>query len=124
MFPDVFVCAGDEAEFSTYEKAVAAPLFRKIFDVCEVKGKASLTIGCTGFYDIFLNGENITDGFLAPFVANSDKTVFYRKYDVTDTVREGKNELLILLGNGFANPVGGEIWGLDKRDGRAALVRP
>ena len=70
---EVFVCAGEK--FSTYHKNVPAPLFRKEFYLKE-KAEAVLTIGATGFYELYLNGEKITKGYLAPFIANPDHTVF------------------------------------------------
>ncbi len=117
MFPDIFVCAGPE--YSTYEKAVAAPLFRKNFEL-ESISNAELVIGCTGYYDIFINGEKVTDGYLSPFTANSEHTVFYRKYEVSSHLKTGKNSVYIHLGNGFANPIGGEIWQQDRRSRRGA----
>ncbi len=108
MLPNIFVTAGKD--FCTYEKAVAAPLFRKDFDISELPSSVEATIGCTGFFELWLNGENITDGLLVPFQANSERTVFYKKYDITKNLRTGNNCICILLGNGFANPIGGEVW--------------
>lgn len=104
---EVFVCAGEQ--FSTYQKNVPAPLFRKEFNLQE-KTEATLTIGATGFYELYLNGERITKGYLSPFVANPDHTVFFDRYDLSDKLCMGKNTIDVLLGNGFSNPIGGEIW--------------
>ncbi|MBR5307894.1 MAG: family 78 glycoside hydrolase catalytic domain [Clostridia bacterium] len=108
MFPCVFVTAGKE--YCTYEKSVAAPLFIKKFNIEKISDDAEIVIGCTGFYELYLNGENITDGLLAPFIANSECTVFYRSYRISEKLKIGENSLCVLLGNGFANPIGGEIW--------------
>ena len=104
---EVFVCAGKE--FSTYENNVPAPLFRKRFLIKE-KTQAMLTIGATGFYELYLNGKRITKGYLAPFISNSDHTVFFDRYDLTDKLKNGENVIDVLIGNGFSNPIGGQIW--------------
>lgn len=115
---EVFVCAGEK--FSTYQKNVPAPLFRKEFYLKE-KAEAVLTIGATGFYELYLNGEKITKGYLAPFIANPDDTVFFDRYDLTDNISSGKNTIDVLLGNGFSNPIGGEIWEHTKRSASPAF---
>lgn len=109
---DSFVCASQD--FSTYQKNVPAPLFRKKI-LLSKKAQATLTIGATGFYDLFLNGEKITKGYLAPFVSNPDNAVFFDRYDLTGQLKKGENVIDVLLGNGFCNPIGGEIWRHTKR---------
>jgi len=104
---EVFVCAGKD--FSTYENNVPAPIFRKRFSIKE-KTQAMLTIGATGFYELYLNGKRITKGYLAPFVSNSDYTVFFDRYDLTLKLKNGENVIDVLLGNGFSNAIGGQIW--------------
>lgn len=118
MFPEHFVSAG--TEYCTYEKAVAAPLFRKEFELKEVSESASIIIGSKGYYELWLNGENITDGLLAPFTSNADKSIYFRAYNVRDKLKIGKNSLYVLLGNGFANPIGGEVWDQYKLPSRGA----
>ena len=53
MFPEYFAAAG--TEYCTYEKAVAAPLFRKEFELTEVSENASIIIGSKGYYELWLN---------------------------------------------------------------------
>lgn len=107
MLPDKFVCASDE--YSSYTNPVAAPVFRRAFFVN--KGYAvSLTIGCTGFYELYLNGLRITDGYLKPYISNPDEVIFYNHYDLTDKVSDGENVICVILGNGYANPIGGSVW--------------
>lgn len=118
MFPSNFVSAREE--YNTYTKNIPAPIFRKDFNAENIPTTSYLTIGATGFYELYLNGENITDGFLAPYIANSDDIVFYRKYDIADKLRRGANTIAVILGNGFANPMSGKIWGHTDRVGRGA----
>lgn len=118
MFPDNFVSA--RYEYNTYEKNIPAPIFRKCFCVENIPECSILTIGATGFYELYINGENITDGYLAPYVTNSDDVVFYRKYNIAPYLKGGENTAVIFLGNGFANPMSGKIWGHTDRADRGA----
>ncbi len=107
MLPEIFAFAEDK--YSTFTEPVAAPIFRKSFDFAK-GSKAKLTIGATGFYDLYLNGQKITKGHLAPFVSNPEQIIFYDEYDLSETLVNGTNVLGVMLGNGFANPIGGGIW--------------
>lgn len=111
MLPSKFVSAGES--FCTYQKPVPAPIFRKSF-VASKADKAEVVIGATGFYDLFLNGKKITDGYLAPYISNSEQVIFFDKYDLSGLLCDGENVIGVMLGNGFANPIGGEIWEHDK----------
>ncbi len=107
MLPKRFVSAGES--FSTYQKPVPAPIFRKSF-IAKKSDQARIVIGATGFYDLFLNGKKITSGFLVPYISNSDDVVFFDEYDLSELLCDGENVVGVMLGNGFANPVGGQIW--------------
>ena len=69
---------------NTYEKHVNAPYVRKAFSLKGVAA-ASVSVGATGFYELFVNGHKITKGLLAPYISNPDDTVYYDSYDVTET---------------------------------------
>ncbi|MBR5554181.1 MAG: family 78 glycoside hydrolase catalytic domain [Clostridia bacterium] len=111
MLSDNFVSAG--LKYNSYTDPVPAPIFRKSFRA-NSSDTAKLTIGATGFYDLFLNGEKITCGFLAPYISNPDEIIFYDEYDLSGRLADGENVIAVMLGNGFANPVGGQIWQHDK----------
>ncbi len=118
MLSKKFICAGKE--YSTYKNFVASPYLRKSFIVYETPKKCTVTIGCAGFYDVFINGHKITKGIIAPYISNPDHIIYYDEYDVTEYLNEGKNVLGLQLGNGMQNPVGGEIWDFDKESFRGA----
>ena len=109
-FPQTFFKASDE--YSTYEKHINAPLIRKTFEAGKFE-TAEIIISGLGFYDLFLNGEKITKGLLAPYISNPDDIVYFDKYDVSDLLAEGKNTVGIILGNGMQNSMGGRIWEFD-----------
>lgn len=118
MFSEKFIAATQE--YCTHEKMIPAPLFRKRFSLEKLPEKATFTICGLGFYRLFLNGKEITNGYLAPFHANPDQLLYYDVYDVKENLREGENVIGIMLGNGFVNSIGGYIWEFDKTAYRSA----
>ncbi len=118
MLSKKFICATHK--YSTYIDFVPSPYFRKVFTLGDAFKKCTVTIGGLGFYDIFINGQKITKGILAPYISNPDHMVYYDEYDVTEYVTCGENVLGIQLGNGMQNAPGGEIWDFDKEDFRGA----
>ena len=109
-FPNKFFRATDT--YSTYEKHVNAPYVRKTFEVSKIK-KAVITVSGLGFYDLWVNGQKITKGLLAPYISNPDDIVYFDNYDVTDLLKKGKNAVGLMLGNGMQNAHGGRVWDFD-----------
>ncbi len=108
MFSRKFIAA--TKEYSTYEHHVPAPMLRKAVCVNKPVEKATLTICGLGFYELYVNGERRTKGLLAPYISNPNDTLYYDRYDLTVDLREGKNVLGMMLGNGHLNALGGMIW--------------
>ena len=69
--------------------------------------KATMKIVGLGFYELSINRQKVTDAVFAPLWSDYDKTVFYNTFDVTALLKKGKNQLSVLLGNGFYNEQGG-----------------
>lgn len=107
-------------KFSTIDIPVPAPYFRKTFDIEKIPNKAEIVICGLGFYRLYINGKDITKGFLAPYVSNPDELLYYDKYDVGSLLKTGKNVIAVLLGNGFLNNAGGAVWDFDKAPYRDA----
>ncbi len=114
-FPKIFIKATND--YTTPEKFVAAPLFRKVFTV-DAAADAQIKIAACGFYKLFINGEDITKGALAPYISNPDDIVYYDSYTVK--LNSGKNVIGVMLGNGFVNNVAGWVWDFDKAKYRSA----
>lgn len=108
MFSLKFVSAS--REYSTFTEKVPAPYLRRVFSVDKEIRSASVTICGLGFYELFLNGERLTKGYLAPYISAPDDILYYDRYEIGDRLKEGKNALGILLGNGMLNSPGGDIW--------------
>jgi alpha-L-rhamnosidase len=97
-------------EFTTFEKHIPAPYFRKSFYLNAKPKSAELSICGLGFYELYVNGKNITKGYLAPYISNPDDVTYFDEYDLTGLLTEGENVLGVLLGNGMQNAPGGQIW--------------
>ncbi len=111
MLSDSFICATQE--YSTYTRAVPAPYFRKSFRLDSLPGTCRITVCGLGFYELFINGRDITKGLCAPYISNPDHLVYYDSYDLLPYLSAGKNTVGILLGNGMQNAPGGQIWDFD-----------
>lgn len=100
-------------ERNTYEKHVPAPYLRTEIKT-EPDCRYVLTVTGLGFYELYLNGENITKGLLAPYISNPNDIVYFDVYDVTDRLSsDGTSAIGLILGNGMRNPIGGRVWGFD-----------
>lgn len=105
----------------TFEQHVNAPLFRRSFSLNSVPKSAEITICGLGFYELFLNGENITKGPLAPYISAPSDICYFDCYDVAEYLTEGENVIGIMLGNGMQNAFGGFIWDFDKASWRGSV---
>ena len=114
-FPKSFIRASEA--YNTFEHHVPAPYLRRTFQI-DHEAKANVIITALGFYELYLNGERITKGRLAPYISNPDDLVYYDTYEVM--LRAGENVLGVWLGNGFTNNPGGHIWNFDIAAFRAA----
>lgn len=109
-FSDKFV--SEDFMRSTYVKHVAAPLFRKSFNLNGNADTAELVICGLGLYELFVNGQRITESRLAPYISNSDHLIYYNRYDLTQYLTEGENVIGIMLGDGFQNGKT-RVWNFD-----------
>ena len=117
FFSNKFIKA--TGEYCTYEKNIPAPLLRRKFIVNDVKNVV-LSICGLGFYRLFVNGKEITAGRLCTSIYNPDHFLFYDEYVLDEYIEEGENVICVMLGNGFLNNVGGNIWDMDKATFRDA----
>ncbi len=117
-FPEKFICS--TLEKGGYDRHIAAPYFRKSFNIAKTLTKAKLLISGLGFYELYINGKKITKGHLEPYISNSDHNVYFDKYDLTDELSTGPNTIGIIAGNGMQNAFGGYIWDFDKAPFRSS----
>ena len=104
-------------ECCSRNRHIGAPLFRREFTLECIPEKATLKIACVGFYELFLNGEDITKGYLAPYISNYNDIIYYDEYEVAGKLRK-ENVICVLLGNGFADPQDFDVWGFESSSSR------
>ena len=77
------------------------PLLRREFDVHAGMTKARLYVTAHGVYEAQLNGAVVGDHVLAPGWTSYDHRLRYQTFDVTDLLREGRNTIGAVLGDGW-----------------------
>ncbi len=107
-------------EYTDIGKNVPAPYIRKGFNLDFVPDNAKLCVCTPGFYELWVNGKNITKGALAPYISNPDEMVCYDEYEISSHLVKGKNAIGLILGNGFANQAI-NLWQFSKAEFRAPL---
>ena len=118
MFSKKFIAASER--YGTADNPVPAPLFRKNFVCAGSVTAAEITVCGLGFYELYINGVNITKGLLAPYISNPDDLLYYDTYNIKPYLQSGENVIGLLLGNGFLNAAGGYIWGFTEAAFRSA----
>lgn len=79
---------------------ICAPILRK--KVSMTKGEtAILHINTLGYHEIYVNGEKVGEDVLTPAVSHLSKRSLIVTYDITPYLKEGENDLLIWLGQGW-----------------------
>ncbi|MFP3416066.1 alpha-L-rhamnosidase N-terminal domain-containing protein, partial [Bacillus sp. SIMBA_074] len=71
------------------------------FHVSAPVARARLYLTALGIASPFLNGEAISPDLFAPGWTSYEHRIRFHTYDVTPLVREGANELSVILGNGW-----------------------
>ena len=91
-----------------------APYFRKEFYTPKKIQSARAYIAVGGLYELYINGKKIGHHRLDPMYTRFDRRNLYVSYDVTAQLRDGKNAIGILLGNGWYNHQSLAVWNFDR----------
>lgn len=92
----------------------SAPYLRKTFECPAKPARATAYLCGLGWHELYINGRKVDDRVLAPVVTQYDKRDSYIEYDITPFVKQGKNAVAVLLGNGWYNCHTAEVWSFDK----------
>ena len=87
-----------------FDKPVAPyklPQLRREFTATKPVKRAMAYICGLGQFVMFLNGEKVGDHFLDPAWTKFDKEAQYVAFDITGELRDGKNAVGVMLGNGY-----------------------
>ncbi len=82
-------------------------IFRKSFTVSGSICRAMLYVCGLGHYEAYMNGQRVGDAVLEPGWTDYNKSCLYSCYDVTELLKEGRNGIGLLLGDGMYNVPGG-----------------
>lgn len=112
----------DTLKWITADKSIVSPIIYKDFVIENVCDYATLNVCGLGFFEVYINGEKVSDELMNPVrtdydeVAYSDakytyvnttrKSVKYLSYEVSEFLRKGKNTIAVWLGNGWYRPTG------------------
>ncbi|MGW5569908.1 family 78 glycoside hydrolase catalytic domain [Nocardia thailandica] len=94
----LWISPTEPTEPSEYRPAY---LLARTFDVGEPVAHGRLYATALGVYEAYLNSVRVGDAELTPGFTNYDRTVYSQSFDVTDLLRPGTNELVIVLSDGW-----------------------
>lgn len=77
------------------------PLLRREFELAAGVARARLYVTALGLYEASINGAVVGDEVLAPGWTSYHRRLAYQTFDVTDLVRQGRNAVGIMLGDGW-----------------------
>ncbi len=97
-----------------------APYFRKTFETAKKVVSARAYIAVAGLYELYINGQKAGNHRLDPMYTRFDRRTLYVTYDVTELIRNDKNAIGVLLGNGWYNHQSTAVWYFDKAPWRAS----
>jgi alpha-L-rhamnosidase len=107
-----WIAAGPEAP--AFDTTYPAPYFRKVFAVTAPVTRATAYVTAGGYFNLFLNGERVSDRYLDPAVTRYDKSVQYVTFDLTNSLAKGDNAIGVVLANGFYNVDTESAWQFDR----------
>jgi alpha-L-rhamnosidase len=79
-----------------------APWMRKEFNLTEAPARSLAFVNVKGYYELYVNGQKVSDDVLAPAVSQDKKRSLYTTYDITKLLRAGSNCVGLWLGRGWA----------------------
>lgn len=105
------VVAEAKADTEKTKQTIVSPAryLRKSFELGSPKiKKARLYATSLGIYQVFLNGQRVSEDYFSPGWTDYNKRIYYRTYDVKDKIQQGDNAIGAVLADGwFAGYVGG-----------------
>ncbi|MDX9971865.1 MAG: alpha-L-rhamnosidase N-terminal domain-containing protein, partial [FCB group bacterium] len=85
----------------TLQPNIAAPLFRKQFDVSKAVARARAYVSGLHYYELYVNGQRAGDRVMDPGNTLFAKRALYSTYDVTELLHEGANAGGMTVGHGW-----------------------
>jgi alpha-L-rhamnosidase len=80
----------------------ADPWFRKTFQLDKKPARAVMFVASVGYHELYVNGQKIGDGVLAPAVSDHTTRARYLAYDIAKELKPGKNIIALWLGTSWS----------------------
>lgn len=77
------------------------PMLRKEFSSTKFIKRARAYVTSLGLYELYINGNRISDELFTPGWTSYNKRLQYQTFDITGEIQQGKNAIGIILGNGW-----------------------
>ena len=90
------------------------PALAKSFAIGKPVKSAVLEVTGVGYYEARINGTKVGRKVLDPTPTDYTKRIYYSTFDVARMLREGGNEIRLLLGNGLFNVQSDAAWNFNK----------
>ncbi len=100
-------------------KLKPAPYFRNEFITGKKIISARAYIAVAGLFELYVNGAKVGNHRLDPMYTRFDRRTLYLTHDITKLLKEGKNAVGVLLGNGWYNHQSTAVWYFDEAPWRA-----
>jgi alpha-L-rhamnosidase len=81
-------------------RRLPARYLRREFPVAKRVSRATAYVCGLGFFDLYLNGEKVSQDAMDPALSDYRKADYFMTFDVTDRLRHGANAIGVILGNG------------------------
>ncbi len=81
-------------------RRLPARMLRREFVAGKKIARATAYVCGLGLFELYLNGQRVGDHVLDPLMSNYAKRAFYVTFDVTGQLRQRRNALGVILGNG------------------------
>ena len=89
--------------YNTRKEMRTAAIYAKDFELAARPRVATLKISVAGYWDIRVNGRQITEDVLMPTPSNFDRRVYMKDYDIAPFLVPGANRIEVTLGNSIYN---------------------
>lgn len=90
---------GEDKLDTTFTRMSARYLRKEVELIKKVK-RATAYVAGLGLFELYVNEKKVGDAVLSPALAEYPKRAWYMSFDISDQLREGKNAIGVILGNG------------------------
>lgn len=84
-----------------YTQSNPCPFLRKEFKLSKTPVKATIYASALGLYELYINGAKVGEDYFNPGWTTYNKRIQYQAFDLTNLLKQGKNTLGAILGDGW-----------------------